>query len=370
MNGSWTIKVDVHAPSGSLSQRYSLNVGGAGLSPVGGASGDAPPSEAGVSAMGGMPGEIDHYTCSMHPSVKQAVPGKCPICGMDLIPVTREQQQEGVVMIDDVRRQLIGVRTEPVVQAPMRKEFRVVGHITYDESSLSDVNLKVHGWITKLYVNQTGQKVTRGQTLLSLYSPELYNSEQDFLLARPSGATASVSLPDGPSRVDSLARASRQRLHLLGLDDAQIEALAKQGSPSESVPITSPASGFVIEKNVVEGASVDAGMRLYRIAALTKVWIEAQVYESDLANVRVGQVAAVTMDYVPGRTYDAKVAYVYPYVDPQTRTAQVRLELANKDLDLRPGMYASATLGADLGPRLQVPSAAVGYTGPRRLVFA
>ncbi len=369
MNGSWTLKVDVHAPSGSLSQRYSLNVGAAGLSPVGGASGDAPPSEAGVSAMGGMPGEIDHYTCSMHPSVKQAVPGKCPICGMDLIPVTREQQQEGVVMIDDVRRQLIGVRTEPVVQAPMRKEFRVVGHVTYDESSLADVNLKVHGWITKLYVSQTGQKVTRGQTLLSLYSPELYNAEQDFLLARQSGATASLSPGDGPSRLDSLARASRQRLHLLGLDDSQIEALAKQGAPSESVPITSPASGFVIEKNVVEGASVDAGMRLYRIAALTKVWIEAQVYEADLANVRVGQVAAVTMDYVPGRTYDAKVAYVYPYVDPQTRTAQVRLELANKDLDLRPGMYASVTLGADLGPRLQVPSAAVVYTGPRRLVF-
>jgi len=333
------------------------------------ASAEAPPGEAGASATGGMPSEIDHYTCSMHPSVKQAAPGKCPICGMDLIPVTKEQQQEGVVLIDDARRQLIGVRTGPVVQAPMRKEFRVVGHVTYDESSLADVNLKVHGWITKLYVSQTGQKVTRGQTLLSLYSPELYNAEQDFLLAGQGGATGSVSPGDGPSRVDSLARASRQRLHLLGLDDSQIEVLAKQGAPQESVPITSPASGFVIEKNVVEGASIDAGMRLYRIAALTQVWIEAQVYEADLANVRVGQVATVTMDYVPGKTYDAKVAYVYPYVDPQTRTAQVRLELANKDLDLRPGMYASVTLGANLGPRVQVPSAAVVYTGPRRLVF-
>jgi len=369
MSGSWTLKVHVHSPSGSVSQRFSLNVGAAGLSAVGGASGEAAPGETRSSAMGGRPGEIDHYTCSMHPSVKQAAPGTCPICGMNLIPVTKEQQQEGVVLIDDARRQLIGVRTEPVVQAPMRKEFRVVGHVTYDESALSDVNLKVHGWITKLYVSRTGQKVTRGQTLLSLYSPELYNAEQDFLLATQSRATASVSPGDGPSRVDSLARASGQRLHLLGLDDSQIEALAKQGAPSESVPITSPASGFVIEKNVVEGASVDAGMRLYRIAALTKVWIEAQVYEADLANVGVGQSAAVTLDYVPGRTYDAKVAYVYPYVDPQTRTGQVRLELANKDLDLRPGMYASVTLGAELGPRVQVPSAAVVYTGPRRLVF-
>jgi Cu(I)/Ag(I) efflux system membrane fusion protein len=193
--------------------------------------------------------------------------------------------------------------------------------------------------------------------LLSLYSPELYNAEQDFLLAAQGSATP------------ALANATRQRLHLLGLDDGQIAALGKQGAPSESVPIASPASGFVIEKNVVEGASVDAGMRLYRIAGLTKVWIEAQVYEADLASVRPGQPAAVTLDYLPGRTYDAKVAYVYPTIDPQTRTGQVRLELANRDLDLRPGMYASVTLTADLGPRVQVPSAAVVYTGPRRLVF-
>jgi multidrug efflux pump subunit AcrA (membrane-fusion protein) len=368
MNGTWTLKVDVHAPAGAVSQRFSLMVGTAGLSPMGGAMSVADPMGSPPSAAA-LPGEVDHYTCSMHPSVKQAGPGKCPICGMDLIPVTKEQQQEGVVMIDDMRRQLIGVRTEPVVLAPMRKDFRVVGHVTYDESSLADVNLKVHGWITKLYVSQTGQKVTRGQPLLSLYSPELYNAEQDFILATQGAAAPSVSLVGGPNRGEMLARAARQRLHLLGLEDVQIDALAKQGMPSESVPIAAPASGFVIEKNVVEGASVDAGMRLYRIAALTKVWIEAQVYEGDLAGVRAGQAASVTLDYLPGRMYDAKVAYVYPYLDPQTRTAQVRLELANKDLDLRPGMYASVTLGADLGPRVQVPSAAVVYTGPRRLVF-
>jgi Cu(I)/Ag(I) efflux system membrane fusion protein len=314
-------------------------------------------------------GAIDHYTCSMHPSVHQAAPGKCPICGMELVPVTKEQRQDGVVLIDDERRQLIGVRTEPVVLGPMRKDFRVVGHVTYDESSLADVDLKVHGWITKLYVSQTGQKVTRGQTLLTLYSPELYNAEQDFLLASQSAATPPPSPGGGPSRVDAMARAARQRLHLLGLEETQIDAIAKAGVPSEGIPVASPAGGFVIEKNVVEGAAVDAGTRIYRIAALTKVWIEAQVYEADLASVHAGQAASVTLDYLPGRTYDAKVAYVYPYLDPQTRTAQVRLELANKDLDLRPGMYASVTLGADLGQRVQVPSVAIVYTGPRRLVF-
>jgi Cu(I)/Ag(I) efflux system membrane fusion protein len=248
----------------------------AGPSGANGAAGEAGTVASRAHVASGMAGEIDHYTCSMHPSVKEAAPGKCPICGMDLIPVTKEEEQKGVVMIDDVRRQLIGVRTEPVVEAPMHKDFRVVGHVTYDESSLADVSLKVHGWITKLYVNETGQKVTRGQALLSLYSPELYNAEQDFILAAR-GAAAPVTTGTGPGGVESLARAARLRLHLLGLDDGQIEALAKAGAPSESVPIASPASGFVIEKNVVEGASVDAGMRLYRIAALTKVWIEAQV---------------------------------------------------------------------------------------------
>ncbi len=369
MNGTWTLKVGVHALAGVASQRFSLTVGAPGVSPVGGVMGETAPMGSGAAPEGGTPGEVDHYTCSMHPSVKEAAPGTCPICGMDLIPVTKEQQQAGVVMIDDARRQLIGVRTEPVVLAPMRKDFRVVGHVTYDESSLADVNLKVHGWITKLYVSESGQKVTRGQTLLSLYSPELYNAEQDFILATQGAATPSLSPGGGPGRVETLARAARQRLHLLGLEDAQIDALIKQGAPSESVPIAAPASGFIIEKNVVEGASVDAGTRLYRIAALTKVWIEAQVYEADLAHVHAGQTATVTLDYLPGRTYDAKVAYVYPYLDPQTRTAQVRLELANKDLDLKPGMFASVTLGADLGPRVQVPSAAVVYTGPRRLVF-
>ncbi len=315
------------------------------------------------------PGEIDHYTCSMHPSVKQPGPGTCPICGMNLEPVTKEQQEQGVVTIDEARRQLIGVRTEPVVKAPMRDAFRAVGHVTYDESTLADVNLKVRGWITKLYVNETGQHVTRGQTLFTMYSPELYNAEQDFLLATQGGAASAASNAEGPNRAELFGRASRQRLHLLGLTDSQIDTIAKNGKPSEDLAIPSPASGFVTEKNVVEGASVDAGMRLYRIASLNKVWVEADVYEADLAHVRVGQQASVTLDYLPGRAYQAKVAYVYPYLDPTTRTGRVRLEIANKELDLRPGMYASVELSSDLGSRVQVPAAAVVYTGPRRLVF-
>ena len=314
----------------------------------------------------GQSSSIEYYTCPMHPSVRAHAPGKCPICGMDLVGVTSEQVSEGVVFIDEARRQLIGVRTGPVVRAPMRSTVRAVGQVTYDESKLSDVNLKVQGWITKLYVNETGQRVALGQPLLSLYSPELYAAEQDFLLSTQGNAATSAGSSAG---VERLARAARQRLHLLGLGDAQIDGIQKSGAPLENITITAPAAGFVIEKSVVEGASVEPGMRLFRIAALGRVWVEVDVYEGDLPHVQVGQSAMVTLDYIPGRIYEAKVAYVYPYLDPKTRAGRVRVELDNGKLELRPGMYATAELSSDGGPRLQVPASAVVYTGPRRLVF-
>jgi Cu(I)/Ag(I) efflux system membrane fusion protein len=309
----------------------------------------------------------DHYTCSMHPSVKQAGPGKCPICGMDLIRVTREQQEQGVVLIDEARRQLIGVKTGKVVEAPLSRSTRAVGRIAYDESTLTDVSLKVSGFVTKLVANKTGQRVTAGQTLLLFYSPELYNAQQDFLLATRGAPAAPTG--GAPSHQEAFGRAARQRLHLLGLAEAQIASLEKNGVPSENIAIPAPASGFVIEKDVVEGASVEAGARLFRIAALSKVWVEAELYEADLAHVQVGQSATVTLDYLPGHAYEAKVAYVYPYVDPTVRTGRVRFELANKELELRPGMFASVELEGATEARLQVPAAAVVYTGPRRLVF-
>ena len=321
-----------------------------------------PPSDGSAS-------DVDHYTCSMHPSVNQPGPGKCPICGMDLVPVSKEQQSEGVVTIDEGRRQLIGVRTSAVIEAPLQSSFRAVGRVAYDESAFTDVNLKVKGWITRLLVNETGQRVARGQTLFTMYSPELYNAEQDFLLATRGAATISVPDDAGVPHSASFAHAARKRLSLLGLSDAQIDAVAAKGEPLESTAIPSPASGFVIEKDVVEGASIDAGMRLFRIAALDKVWVEADIYEADLAHVRVGQPAKVTLDYLPGRAYDAKVAYVYPYLETGARTGRVRIELANKQLELRPGMYASVELASNAGSRVQVPASAVVYTGPRRLVF-
>lgn len=310
---------------------------------------------------------IDHYTCSMHPSVEQPGPGKCPICGMDLTPVTRQQQAEGVVWIDDARRQLIGVRTAAVTEAPLHRVFSAAGRVAYDEGSFTDVNLRVSGWITKLLVNETGQRVARGQTLFTLYSPDLFAAQQDFLAAQR-GAQAGAALP-GARPMEGLVSAARKRLLLLGLSEAQLNAIAADGQALETVPIASPANGFVIEKDVVEGASVQAGMRLFRIAALDRVWVEADVYAGDLPHVRAGQPAKVTLDYLPDQAYEAKVAYVYPYLESEARTGRVRVELDNKALALRPGMYARVELADDLGTRLQVPASAVVYTGPQRLVF-
>jgi Cu(I)/Ag(I) efflux system membrane fusion protein len=321
---------------------------------------------------------IDHYTCSMHPSVQQPGPGKCPICGMDLSAVTKAQQEQGIVTIDEVRRQLIGVRIGSVTEAPLQRTLRAVGRVTYDESKLTDVALRVHGWISKLIVSETGQRVNAGQTLFQLYSPDLFGAQQDFLLAlraggltAPAGSAAANSAPAASAAANSrlLTESARQRLHLLGMGAGDIDALARQGIPSESVPFRSPSSGFVIEKNVVEGAAVEAGMRLYRIAALDSVWVEAEVYEADLPHVRVGQAASVTLDYVPGRSFDGKVSYISPVLDPMARTGRVRVKLANPELQLRPGMYASVTLTSKAEQRVQVPASAVVYTGPRRLVF-
>ena len=247
--------------------------------------------------------------------------------------------------------------------------MRALGRVTYDESALTDVNLKVRGWITHLYVNELGQRVARGQPLFAMYSPELYNAEQDFLVANGGSRSNATTDEAGAPRVASFARAARKRLNLLGLSDAQIDSVAAKGEPLENIDVPSPASGFVIEKDVVEGAAIEAGMRLYRIAALNKVWVEADVYEADLAHLQLGQPARVTLDYLPGSAYDAKVSYVYPYLEGGARTGRVRIELANKQLELRPGMYANVELASNLGLHLQVPASAIVYTGPRRLVF-
>jgi Cu(I)/Ag(I) efflux system membrane fusion protein len=312
---------------------------------------------AGSPATGGE--EIAYYTCPMHPSVRQKGPGACPICGMDLTPVTRAEVESGVILVDDARRQRIGMKTARVEVAPMDLSFRALGRVTYDEKALVDVTLKLDGYIHELRVNATGAPVKKGDILFTLYSPELYAAQQEYLLARNSQSAANASLVD----------AARKRLELWGVTLAQIERIAQRGEPVENVPFLSPASGYVLEKNVVEGAAVRAGERLFRIAPLEKVWVEADVYEQDLPQVKPGLPVEVTLPFLPGKKYTGRVGYIYPALEGKTRTGRIRIELPNPGLELKPDMYADVRFVMKGGERLQVPESAVLYTGPRRLVF-
>ena len=311
--------------------------------------------------------DVAFHTCPMHPSVKQKTAGACPICGMDLEPVTWEEHESGVVLIDQERRRRMGVVTGHVKRAPMTTTVRAAGRLTYDETRLVDVTLKLKGWIAQLHVDETGQAVRKGQPLLDLYSPELYAAQQEYLLALRSQQAAARA--GTSARSGYLVRAAEKKLRLWDLSSAQIARIARRGEPIEEIPVLSPASGFVIEKEVVQGTAIEPGQRVFRIAALDSIWVEAQVYEADLARVEIGQQARVTLDYLPGRVFEGKVTHVFPFLDPETRTGRVRVELPNPKLELRPDMFATVELEVDLGERLQVPMSAVLYTGPRRLVF-
>lgn len=315
------------------------------------------------------PEGVAYYTCSMHPSVKGEQPGSCPICGMDLTPVTEDELATGTIIVDEKARRRIGVTLATVDKKPLIVPVRAVGEVAYDETALHDVSLRMSGWAQDLRVDETGQRVRRGQVLFSLYSPELFAAQLEYLNARRAIGRAPEGSHTLRATSKSLAAAARQRLRLLGMSSAQIDTLARRGKAWENVPIVAPASGYVIEKNVVDGARVEAGTRVYRIANLDRVWIEAQVYESDLPYVSVGQKVEVTLPYAPGRTYQGTVDHIYPYLETSTRTATVRVVLANPELSLRPKMYANITFEADLGQRLVVPQSAVLYAGPRRLVF-
>ncbi len=312
------------------------------------------------STSGGDPNAIAFFTCPMHPGVKQATPGQCPLCGMDLVPVTAGDLETGVVTVDEVRRQKLGVKVEAVKAAPFTVTVRTVGEVKYDERSLADVSLQVGGWIRGLKVDTTGQPVKKGQVLFSLYSPELLAAQQEYLLA----LKASAGDPKAP-----LLAATRQRLRLWGVDEAQLEALAQRGTAEETMPIRAPASGVVLEKDVVEGAAVTPGQKLFRIAGVDRVWVEAQVFEADLPWVSVGTPVEVSLPFVPGAAFTGKVAYVYPALQGATRTGQLRIELENKQGLLKPQMYADVTFRIDRGVKVTVPTSAIIYTGPRRLVF-
>jgi Cu(I)/Ag(I) efflux system membrane fusion protein len=273
--------------------------------------------------------------------------------------VTFDELETGVVRVDTARRQVIGVRTLAVGRQPLSLRIRAVGRVTYDESRIEDVTVRVDGWVERLRANVTGQAIQRGDTLFTMYSPDLLATQQELL--------ALIESDDRTS--ERLAELVRTRLRLWGLSTRQIGRIEESGEALETISIRSPADGFIIEKNVFEGGHVTAGERVFQIAALDRVWVEAQVYESDLPHIAVGLPVTVTFPHTRHDPIETEIAYIYPYLAAETRTARVRLELDNPALELLPEMYADVEIEVALGDVLAVPVSAVIYTGPRRLVF-
>lgn len=302
------------------------------------------------------PEKTQYWISGMHPWIIMPEPGQCPICGMDLVPLD-PSKFAGEIAIDPVVVQNMGVRVEEVTSGPLVKSIRTVGIVDYDEENVRDVNTKVSGWIEELYVDSLGAKVKKGDPLFSLYSPQLFSAQQDFLIAAKGGN-------------QSLADAARTRLDYFDITPEQIEALRKRGEPQKALTVGSPYSGVVITKHANEGMKVEPGMQVYRIADLSKVWVMVTAYEYQLPYIQQGQDAVMTLEYIPGQTLEGKVAYIYPYLDKKTREVQVRLEVDNPNGLLKPGMFTSVELRNRLAAEATLaPRSAIIDTGKRKVAF-
>lgn len=313
------------------------------------------------------------WTCSMHPQVLQDHPGTCPICHMELTPVKGAHDHNGMsdrgVQIDPVVVQNMGVRTAPAEVGPLVQSVRVVGYFEEPEPFHRDINLRVNGWIEKLYANVDGMAIEEGKPLFDLYSPELTVAIDELIAARKQNSQA-ASQASGDTMIRSLYDSAKRKLTQFGLGEQQIEQLAKLDTAPQTVPILAPLSGHLTAKMVYEGAAVKAGDLVLRLASRHRMWIDAQVYEQQMPFVRAGQKVRATSVSQPGRVFEGTVLFIHPHVDPTTRTALVRIEVPNEDLLLRQGMYASVELLADTQrTALLIPREAVIDTGVKQVAF-
>ena len=287
-------------------------------------------------------------------------------------PKPGEQETMPTVVLSPDKVQLIGVRTAPAEYHAIDRRIRTVGKVEPDETRLAFVNTKIAGWVKKLYVNFTGDRVEKGQPLLSIYRPGLVRAQEEYLLALRS-LRSSPTVTGGFSEVEAsrkeLLESSKRRLLLWDITAQQIEELEKSGKPQTEITLQAPLSGIDLEKMVLDGTYITPGMNLYRIADLSRVWIIADIYEYEAPIVKVGQEALVTFAYEPGVSIRASVTYIYPVLDPVTRTIKVRLAAENPDLTLKPEMFSNVEIMAASGARLTIPTEALIDSGPRKIVY-
>lgn len=276
----------------------------------------------------------------------------------------------GTVTIPPDRLQTIGVKYQEVTRRQLDKVIRTVGRVALDERRLAKVTIKFHGWIEQLFVSATGDHVAKGQRLFTIYSPDLVATQEEYLLALQSRKQLGESdIPEVAAGSKDLLEATRHRLHLWDIGDEHIRELERTKQVTKTLPIHSPISGTVIRKEILQGTHVEPGEELYTIADLSHVWILADVYEYELPSIKVGQEATVTLSYDPTVKLHGRIAFIYPTVDPKTRTAVVRFEVANAEDKLKPEMYTNVELHIPLGVQLAVPEGAILDTGTRKIVF-
>jgi Cu(I)/Ag(I) efflux system membrane fusion protein len=277
---------------------------------------------------------------------------------------------QGEMMISLQRLQSIGVKFVIAAPRQLDKVIRTVGRVDFDERRLAHVNIKIGGWIDRLLVGTTGEKVRRGEVLFTLYSPDLVATQQEYLLAlQARERLGSSEFPEVASGAHATLAVARRRLELWDIEERHIDELERTGEVLRTLPIHAPLSGTVINKVALAGMHVEAGEELYTIADLTRVWVLGDIYEYELPLIRIGQAAKVSLSYAPDTEFQARIGFVYPTVDPQTRTAKVRFELDNPAELLKPGMFADVELAIPLGVRLAVPKDAVLESGERQLIF-
>ena len=274
------------------------------------------------------------------------------------------------VIVSPERQQITGVRFGRVEVRMLEKVIRTVGRLEFDEKKISTVNPKIGGWIEDLYVDYTGKMVRKGQPLLSIYSPELVSTQQELLLALKAREILSKSpISSVAEGGESLLEAARKRLLLWDITPKQVETLEKTGEIKKSLILYSPADGFVMEKMAFKGMSIMPGAGLYKIGDLSTIWVIADIYEYELPFIQVGQKALITLAYFPGESFEGAVTYIYPSLDPKTRTAKIRFDLPNPEFRLKPEMWVNAELKIPLGSKLVVPEEAVMDSGTMQMVF-
>ena len=303
------------------------------------------------------PGErkVKYYKSTMMLGEISQTPHKDSM-GMDMVPVYEGEADSGAISIDPVTTQNMGLRTGVVTKGPLRRNIRSVGVIDFNETALSEVTTKFKGWIEKLYVDSTGKQVHKGEPLFEIYSPDLYTTQNEYLLALKGAG--------------GLKESSLTKLKYYDVSAEQIAELEKSGQPKKTLSVSAPRDGVVVEKMAVEGQMVEAGMKLYRVADLSTVWVHSQVYEQDLGFIKLGQEAVVSLSYLPDRKFRGRVTDIYPTVDEKTRTAKVRMEFHNPGFFLKPGMFATVQIESELeAEAVLVPDMAVLRSGEKSTVF-